>query len=76
MLAAQYGANALSSPAGQYNYLAGGNPTLQPETAKTYTFGVVLTPMPNLSATVDYWHYNVDNVISDHQAEQRAQQLH
>ena len=64
LAASQYGANALSSPAGQYNYLVGGNPTLQPETAKTYTFGLVLTPLPNLSATVDYWHFNVDNVIT------------
>ena len=47
----------LISPAGQYNYLQGGNPKLQPETAKTYTVGLVLTPMPNLSATIDYWHY-------------------
>ncbi len=57
-------AKALNSPAGQYNYLVGGNPTLQPETAKTYTFGVVLTPMPNLSATIDYWHFDVQNTIT------------
>jgi outer membrane receptor protein involved in Fe transport len=64
LTAGQYGANGLSSPAGQYNYLVGGNPTLSPETAKTYTFGVVLTPMPNLSATIDYWHFDVQNTIT------------
>ena len=60
--AAQYG-KIPASPAGQYNYLQGGNPNLDPETAKTYTLGVVLQPMPNLSATLDYWHYNIENVI-------------
>jgi iron complex outermembrane receptor protein len=59
----QYGAAVLLSPAGQYNYLQGGNPDLQPETAKNYTVGGVFQPWPNLSATVDYWHYDVDNVI-------------
>ena len=60
----QYGSPALISPAGQYNYLQGGNPNLSPETAKTYTVGIVLTPMPNLSATIDYWNYDVQNTIS------------
>ena len=64
LLASQYGSGALDSPAGQFNYLQGGNPNLAPETAKTYTVGLVLTPMPNLSATIDYWHYDVDNTIS------------
>ncbi len=61
--ASQYGSNALQSPAGQYNYLQGGNPDLNPETAKTYTIGGVLQPWSNLSATIDYWHYDVENVI-------------
>ena len=42
LTAAQYGSRCLTSPAGQYNYLQGGNPNLEPETAKTYTFGGVL----------------------------------
>ena len=63
LTAAQYGSNALTSPAGQYNYIQGGNPTLNPETAKTYTLGAVFTPMPNLNATIDYWHINVDNTV-------------
>ncbi len=60
--AAQYG-KIPANPAGQYNYLQGGNPNLDPETAKTYTLGIVLQPMANLSATLDYWHYDVENVI-------------
>jgi iron complex outermembrane receptor protein len=58
-----YGFDGLDSPAGQYNYLQGGNPTVKPETAKTYSLGVVLTPMPNLSATIDYWNIKVEDVI-------------
>ena len=47
--AAQYG-SIPGSPAGQYNFLQGGNPDLEPETAKTYTLGGVLQ-FPNFSAT-------------------------
>ena len=63
LLASQYGSNALTSPAGQYNYLQGGNATLNPETAKTYSIGGVFQPMSNMSATVDYWHYFVSDTI-------------
>ncbi|HEX7272205.1 MAG TPA: TonB-dependent receptor [Casimicrobiaceae bacterium] len=59
----QYGAVILDNPAGQYNYIQGGNPALSPETAKSYTLGVVLQPMANMSATIDYWNIKVDNVI-------------
>ena len=59
--AAQYG-SIPGNPAGQYNFLQGGNPDLEPETAKTYTLGGVLQ-FPNFSATLDYWHYKVENVI-------------
>ena len=57
--AAQY-RNILSSPAGQYNQLFGGNPALTPEKAKTQTIGVVVQPMRNLSATLDYFNIKVD----------------
>lgn len=62
--AAQYG-RIQDSPAGQYNYLAGGNPNLKPETAKSNTFGIVLTPMRNLSVTVDYFNIKVADTISN-----------
>ncbi len=62
LLASQYGSAALISPAGQYNYLQGGNPDLNPETAKTYTLGAVFQ-IPNFSATVDYWHINVADAV-------------
>jgi outer membrane receptor protein involved in Fe transport len=61
--AAQYG-NIQDSPAGQYNYLQGGNPNLKPEEAKTYTIGLVLTPSRDMSATIDYYNIKIDKTIS------------
>jgi iron complex outermembrane receptor protein len=58
----RYGTN-LTNPAGQYNYKQGGNAALKPETAKTYTIGLVMTPLPNLSATVDYWNIKLDDAV-------------
>ena len=58
-----YKFDGLDSPAGQYNFLQGGNPNLKPETAKTYSLGVVLQPLPNLSATIDYWNIKVEDVV-------------
>lgn len=60
---AQYG-TIIDSPAGQYNFLQGGNPNLQPETAKSQTLGVVLTPLRDLSVTLDYFNIKVKDVIS------------
>ncbi len=60
--AAQYG-KIQDSPAGQYNSLTGGNPNLSPEKAKSLTFGVVFTPMRNLSATIDFFDIKVDNTV-------------
>jgi len=61
--AAQYGSALITNPAGQYNFLQGGNADLKPETANTYTVGVVLTPLRNLTATVDYWSIKIDDAI-------------
>jgi len=61
--ASKYGAAIIDSPAGQYNFLQGGNPTLEPETAKSYTVGLVLQPWTNFSATIDYWNIKVSNQI-------------
>jgi outer membrane receptor protein involved in Fe transport len=61
--ATQYG-NIPVSSAGQWQYLQGGNPNLQPEKAKTYTLGLVLTPTKNLNATIDWFDIKIDNTIS------------
>ena len=60
--AAQYG-NIIDSPAGQYNALFGGNPNLKPEKSDSYTLGLVLTPMKNLSGTIDYFDIRIKDTI-------------
>jgi iron complex outermembrane receptor protein len=62
---AQYGSATLYSPAGQYNFLQGGNTELKPETADSVTLGLVATPTKNLTATIDWWVIKVEDVISN-----------
>jgi outer membrane receptor protein involved in Fe transport len=65
---AQYGKFGVfpPNPAGQYQGLVGGNPTLKPEISDTYTFGIVLTPsfLPDFSATIDYYDIKLKDVIN------------
>jgi outer membrane receptor protein involved in Fe transport len=63
--AATYQSPLINSPAGQFTGNFGGNTALDPETAKTYTFGVVLQPLRNLSATLDFFDIKVDKVIGN-----------
>lgn len=60
----QYG-NILLNPANQYNTFGGGNPSLKPETADTYTIGLVITPdaLPGFSATVDWYDIKISDVV-------------
>ena len=60
---AQYG-KIIDSPAGQYNQITGGNANLNPETANSYTLGLVLEPIKNLSITLDAFSIDVEDVIS------------
>ena len=64
--AAQANSGALTSPAGQYNFLQGGNPDLDPEEAETYTVGFVATPtmLPGLSLSVDYYNIDITKAIT------------
>ncbi|MBN8806724.1 MAG: TonB-dependent receptor [Sphingomonas sp.] len=59
------GQSTPSNPAGQYNGLIGGTPTLNPERATTKSFGVVLQPrfMPRFALSVDYYDIKVTNAI-------------
>ncbi|HEY7640354.1 MAG TPA: TonB-dependent receptor [Steroidobacteraceae bacterium] len=56
----------LDSPAGQYNFLQGGDPTLKPETSDTYTYGVIIQPrfLPKLALSIDYFDISIDDTIS------------
>ena len=49
-----------------YNALAGGNPELKPEVAKTRTLGMVLEPrfLPGFNATIDWWDIRLDGAVS------------
>ncbi len=50
----------------QHRSRVGGNPALKPETAKTFTLGLVLEPtmIKNFTITVDYYNISVENSIS------------
>jgi outer membrane receptor protein involved in Fe transport len=45
----------------------GGNPNLDPETSKTYTYGVVFQPsrLDNFSVSVDYWDVDIAGAIGN-----------
>ncbi|MCB1703202.1 MAG: TonB-dependent receptor, partial [Halioglobus sp.] len=64
--AGNWGKNFVS-PAGQYNYLQGGNTNLPPEKSDTYTVGIVLTPdmVEGLSLTIDYYDIKIEDGISN-----------
>jgi iron complex outermembrane recepter protein len=57
---------SLDSPAGQYNFLQGGNLELQPETSDTYTYGVIVQPsfLPHLAMSIDYFDIKIDDTIA------------
>jgi iron complex outermembrane receptor protein len=46
-----------------FGILSQGNPNIQPETAKSYTLGMIFEPMAGTSATVDYWRVDRRNEI-------------
>ena len=56
----------LVSPAGQYNFLQGGNPDLVPEESDTYTYGVILQPrfLPKLAMSIDYFDIEITDAVS------------
>ncbi|MBX2859249.1 MAG: TonB-dependent receptor [Cellvibrionaceae bacterium] len=64
--AEQFG-NIPNNPAGQYNFLQGGNPDLEAEEGETFTLGVVVTPsfVDGLSVTLDYFDIEISNGIDN-----------
>lgn len=63
--ATQYGRIG-ECPSEQCGIQEGGNPNLRPETADTYTAGVVLTPrfLPRFSMSIDYFNIRVKDYIN------------
>jgi iron complex outermembrane receptor protein len=41
----------------------GGNPNLQPEHSRNYSFGAVFEPVPTLTLSADYWNIKVKDLI-------------
>lgn len=60
---ALYGNAFLNSPAGQYNQLTGGNPSLKPEKSDSVTAGLVFAIGKNFTGSVDYFKVDVEKVI-------------
>ena len=62
----EYGHIAVN-PAAQINNEVGGTKSLKPETADTYTFGVVFRPsaIPGLSASLDYYDISIKDTIEE-----------
>jgi len=62
--AAEYG-HIITNPAAQINTQAGGNASLRPETADTYSFGVVFQPtsINGLVVSLDYFDIKIKNTI-------------
>ena len=46
-----------------FGILSQGNPNIKPETAKSYTLGIVAEPVTGLSTTLDYWWIDRKNEI-------------
>jgi len=60
--AAQYG-QLTENSTNQYNGRTGGNPNVKPETADTYTVGLVIEPTKNLSITLDAFKLKIEDAI-------------
>ena len=61
----QFG-NIADSPAGQYNFLQGGNPDLSPEESDTYAYGLIWTPrfVEGFSLSLDYYSIRITKAIN------------
>ncbi len=60
---AAHGGNAYATQPYAVGLTQTGNPELDPETSTSYTFGLVLEPVSNLSFTLDYWNIEVQDLI-------------
>ncbi|MEO6921471.1 MAG: TonB-dependent receptor [Collimonas sp.] len=48
----------------QFFKLQGGNKNLQPEKSNSFTLGMVIEPLPSVTASVDYWNIRIKNQIN------------
>ena len=59
-----HGGDAYATQAYSYGLTGSGNPSLAPEKSTQWTAGVVLTPIPQLTLTADYYHVRIKGVIN------------
>lgn len=57
-------AGIVTCSARQYRIINTGNKNLKPEYSTSYTFGVVMSPLPTLTIQVGFWHTDFTNLIS------------
>ena len=64
--AGQRAGGGLTSPAGQYSFLGGGNPNLSPEESDTKTLGLVFQPsfIPGFTASVDWYSIELTQAVA------------
>ena len=56
--------NVIAACGQQIAFVQVTTPGLQPEKSKSYTFGAIIEPIKDLSATIDYYKIEVDNQIN------------
>jgi iron complex outermembrane receptor protein len=61
---AAHGNNSYASGNYSLGLTQTGNPELDPEKSQSFTFGLVIEPIRNLSFTVDYWQIQVKDLIT------------
>ena len=61
---AAHGGNSYATGPYSYGLTGSGNPSLKPEKSDQWTAGVVLTPIPQLTLTADYYHVRIKGVIN------------
>jgi iron complex outermembrane recepter protein len=54
----------LDNPGIQVSQLSGGNPDLKPESSRQTTLGLIVSPQPFLSLSLDWWNLELGDVIS------------
>ena len=60
----QPGANPLRDCNLQQFKLQGGNPNLRPEKSRSFSFGTVLAPVPQVTLALDYWNIHLKDKIA------------
>ena len=62
--AAAAGTSTYTYTGGSAAVQTGGNRLLQPESAKTWSFGAVISPLRGLNISIDYYNINISGAIS------------